>query len=61
MDAEECEKWRRPGNTYHVNDVWERGRPGNEAIFRYLVGIAILKLLTSFTKSEQILTLVEGK
>ena len=22
MEAEEREKWGRPGNTYHVNDVW---------------------------------------
>ena len=22
MEPEECEKWGRPGNTYHVNDMW---------------------------------------
>ena len=31
-EAEDCEKWERPGNTYHMNDVWwtrsGRGRGG---------------------------------
>ena len=27
-EAEECEKWGRPGSTYHVNDVqWMQGVP----------------------------------